>query len=398
MTGKKRYLLNCEICDTRMIREDLFDGYDDIRITSEILIVNERSRKVLDKYPIDLKVETVLDTPNEVAIQLLNGALELKNGQEPLVDTALIVNGVLKLAPGTEEVLKKYIKIIVNGKVSCPNSMGSCITKMQVNGITEFYPDDCVILSHTAVLDKYFALKARENRRYFAAKEVIMVDIGVDLAALKQKNIHFITPKLLIREEMLVEAISLFDEEVELTVVPQGYGFINGDTILDKTLVRKNGTKLYINGNLTLNEASTPCISELEALQVAGKVSLMESQQKAFLMLDAEYEELAVCRGREVSNKISINVDAKMLEGIHDGLCFTRCIKVVLDQGVTAQQIRELLQFRNCTEIICSKEQKSAVELVSEHVISIKLGNNDAIEESQDMTDTTKIEAESYVL
>lgn len=397
MTEKKRYILECEICDTRMIREDLFDGYDEIRITSEILIVNERSRKVLDQYAIDLHVEAVLDARNELDVQIRNGVFEMKAGQVPAVDTALIVNGVMKIEPGTEEVLKKYLKIIVNGTVSCPGSMSSCMTKMLVNGVTEVYPDDCVMLSGTAVLDRYFAVKARENRNYYAAKRVIMTDAGLDVAALKQKNVHFLTPKLLVREELLAEAVSLFDEDVELAVVPEGYGFINGDAVLDGTLIRKNGTKLFVQGNLILNEASTPWISELKALRVTGKVSLKEAQQEAFLKLDAEYEALAVCRGREVCNKVSVNVDSQMLKGIDEGICFSRCIQVALDQGITAQQIKDLLQFKNCTAVICTREQRSAVELVSENVIRIKPDSH-MEEETPDMANTTRIEAENYVL
>ena len=40
MEKKKRYLLNCEVCDARKMHENLFDPYDEVVINADVLLVN----------------------------------------------------------------------------------------------------------------------------------------------------------------------------------------------------------------------------------------------------------------------------------------------------------------------------------------------------------------------
>ena len=41
MEKKKRYLLNCEVCDARKMHENLFDPYDEVVINADVLLVAE---------------------------------------------------------------------------------------------------------------------------------------------------------------------------------------------------------------------------------------------------------------------------------------------------------------------------------------------------------------------
>ena len=45
---KKRYLLNCEVCDARKMHENLFDPYDEVVINADVLLVNEDARRNLE--------------------------------------------------------------------------------------------------------------------------------------------------------------------------------------------------------------------------------------------------------------------------------------------------------------------------------------------------------------
>ena len=64
-----------------------------------------------------------------------------KEGQE------LSINCVLCDATGVkEEVLKSYSVIVVNGSVTCPESLSGMLSQLQINGQSTFYPDGAGLL------------------------------------------------------------------------------------------------------------------------------------------------------------------------------------------------------------------------------------------------------------
>lgn len=397
MPEKKNFRLNCEVCDARNMREGMFDDYDNIRINAEILIVNEDCRKIMDRYPIHLNVEDVIETEGEVAIQIQNGVMEINAGQGLEKDAILCVNGALTIAPGTEDILKRYISIIVNGTVKYPKSLMPCLSKMKVNGTACAYPDDYILLKRNAVLDAYFPLRAREGAGYYAERRVILVDENVDVPMLVEKRIHFETQELLVAESMVEDAILLIGEDTKLMVVPDGCVFLNGSVTLDEALVHKYGTKLYINGELTLNEESTSYIPQIEYLYVNGDVGLLPEQKEAFLALNAEYDKLKIRKGKLIKNKLKVFVDAAMLASAPMGIRIGNCVEVTLDAEITAEQIQECLQLENCVEVICTKEQKGAVQLVGENLTDIVTEKEEKIKEEENVK-CVQVNAETYVL
>lgn len=398
MEEKKSFRLNCDVCDARKLREATFEGYEDILINADVLIVDENSKRILDNYPVRMNVDAVVDAEGEVDIQTQNGVMELKADQQPKRDVILIVNGALTIAPGTEELLKKYICIIVNGAVKYPKSLASCLSRMTVNGKATAYPDDCILLKSSAVIDAYFPLRAKENGRYYAEKRIVLLDKKADVRTLIEKKVQFVTPELITTEGMVRDIIPLLFDETELTVVPDGCAFINENARLNEVLLRKNGTKLYINGNMTLEPESTPCISELEYLYVNGTVALLAEQKEAFLALGAEYKELKLRKGKLLENKLKVHVDQSLLADAKSGLCLRNCVKVTLDTTVTEEQIKDLLQFENCVEVACTKEQQGAVQLVSHNVADIVVDGEKKRTEEKEKGAGTWINADSYVL
>lgn len=397
MPEKKNFRLNCEVCDARNMREGMFDDYDDIWMNAEVLIVNEECRKIMDRYPIHLNVEDMVEAKGEVDIRIQNGTMEINPGQHLEKDAVLCVNGVLTIAPGTEDILKRYISIIVNGTVKYPKSLMPHLSKMKVNGTSSAYPDDCILLKRNAVIDEYFPLRAREGAGYYAERRVILVDGNVDVPMLVEKRVHFETQELLVAERMVKDAILLIGEETKLTVVPDGCAFVNDSATLNEALVRKYGTKLYVNGDLTLNEKSTPCIPQIEYLYVNGEVGLLPEQKEAFLALNAEYDELKIRKGKLIENKLKVFVDAAMLVSAPMGIRIGNCVKVTLDAQITAEQIQECLQFENCVEVICTEEQKGAVLLVGENLMKVATEDEEKIKKEAKGRDV-KVNAETYVL
>ena len=67
----------------------------------------------------------------------------------------LIVNGALNIHSGTKEILEKYEKIHVNGSVRCAESISGYLTKLSASNSVSIYPDDCMILNDTFIVDKY---------------------------------------------------------------------------------------------------------------------------------------------------------------------------------------------------------------------------------------------------
>lgn len=394
----KKYLLNCDICDTRKMKEDVFESYESVTINADIVYVNERSKKILDKYAVSINADMVLDTgEEEIAVQRQNGVMEIKAGEKLEKKTILLLNGMLYVEAGTEEVMKSYQGIYVNGQVCYPESMSPYMTGMKINGVTECYPDGCVMLKRTAVLDEYFAYRIKEGAVYYAAKKVVLLDEKTEVAQLREKQVRFVTKKLIVSETLVKEALPLFDMDVDVIVVPKGCKYVPEAAVLDEVLLRKYGKRMYIDGNLSLVKGSENLLEQVECLRVKGDIKMSESQKKVFLQQDrdVEYEKLVLRKENVISQKLSVTVNEALFGAYPEGVCFSNCVKVEIEPEVTAEQIRELLQFENCTKIICSKAQKSVVEMVSENVSEI--ASNDEKKE-EEVFDGTVINVEEYVL
>ena len=184
---------------------------------------------------------------------------------------------------GTEELLKNYLAIIVNGSVRYPESLSAGLTRMKVNGKTSVYPDDCIILKGSAKIDAYFPLRAEAGARYYAERRVVLLDEKLDVAALAEKQVRFETQELLVTESNVEAAVPLVGAATTLTVVPDGCAYVDevDGVSLDERLLRKYGKKLYINGDLSLDANSTPYLAQIEYLYVNGTVLLLPEQKDA---------------------------------------------------------------------------------------------------------------------
>ena len=291
---KKNLIINSEICDARKIKEEHYAGYEQIMLNAEILLVNDHSKEVFHRLPLTENVEIILEVEEDAEFSTVNGDYEITGDMAVKKNSVLLVNGNFRIGQGTQELLKQYKMIQVNGSIRCPRSMAAFLDNIQVNGATVMIPDDCIELKDDFEMDSYFHLRAKENGVYFANKRVKILDTKIDMEMLKKKNVHFITKSVLTREEMIPDVIGMFDENTELQVVPAGYAYVKGDAVLNEALVTKYGKTLYIDGSLTLDKNSTPWLENVEQLYVSGEVSLLSSQVEAFRSLDAEYKELVM--------------------------------------------------------------------------------------------------------
>ena len=363
--GKKMYVINCEVCDARKVKEEDLSSYEKIIINADTILVNEHAKSVLSRLPIVCNTDNTLELEGEVNVISHNGNYEINGSTAVPENTFLSVNGRVVIKPGTREVLSSYAAASVNGSVLCPASLAPFLNRFSVNGTTECYPDDCTVLDAVFTPDAWFPLRARQEGRYYVSKQLRLTAENLDLSALVAKQVRFVTPTALVPEEKVTDAVALFDETVKLTVIPAGYAFIPGDAGLDEALLEKYGGKFYMDGSLTVESKNASLLSRLEKPQITGTVYLPESLTEAFRQAEAEYGKLQIVKGTTLAGKAMLTLDNALLDASPDGVSIHNCGLLRIKKDVSPERILDLVQTCNCGCILCTPEQKGAVELVS---------------------------------
>ncbi len=362
---KKSLILNCDVCDSRNMKEEDYRQYETVTINSEVLIVNEVSKGMLLRLSVRQNIERTLECEEETDVRIVNGAYEITADRMPQKPVILVANGPLKVMPGTETVLGKYKCLIINGPAEFPESLTDFMNNMTVNGKVTTYPDDHVILGDDFVMDQYFPLRAVEGKKYFARNAVIIQDADVDIAELLQKHIHIRTPRLIVPESRIEECSCLFDADVDFVVVPEGMALVCGDAVLDEELIRRKGRRLFVYGHLELKEDEDMEMIRRETgqLVVTGSVSLYRHQKEEFQKLDARYEDLRIkSQERVLQGMVTVHLNKKLFDHSPDGIRIGSAVKVVIEEDVTPEMIMDGLNGINCLQIECSEEQREALD------------------------------------
>lgn len=406
MFEKKKLVLNCDVCDTRSMREEDYSSYENIVLNADILLVNDTSKGIINRLPMITNIDNVmeLEEGQEIHTKSVNGSYEISGTSGVQGNTILSVNGSVTIAPGTEEILKKYIQITVNGKVLYPKSLEGCLGKMSINGEAVAYPDGCTLLKSSFELDRYFPLRAREEGQYFAASKIVIKDKSVDLKKLAEKRNRFVTPTLIVYECMVEECAPLFDETVNFVVVPDDFEILLEDVELNDSLVEQYGTKLFVYGDVTITDDGNKTCEKLEKLVVKGNVNLKQCHVDLLKRIHAQYDGLNIQKGRLFENCISVTLDQSIFDHSPEGIQIRNAAKVKVAKEVSAETILEKLQTWNCALIFCEKEQKSAMEAVSKDAALIRTSEeNKDMEENGSgffgqLKDTKVINADKYVM
>lgn len=375
MEKKRKLIINAAEVDISEVTPEVLDKYDSVTVNSGVVFSSPAAREAMAGHSVNINSGLILDKDPNILVSVVNGKYEIKPGDILERPTLLLINGRLNIAPDSQEALRNYVSIVVNGKATYPESMARYLGGMKVNGKTDVYPDGAIILDSTFVMDKTFALRAKKSA-YYAGSCVVMVSGGIDIAKLREKGVSFITKTAIISEAYVEEALPLFDDNVKLTIVPDGCAYIRDDTELNDLILRKYGTRLYIDGNLTVMEDGAAALKKLEYLRVEGTVRLMEELKEDFLLLDAEYTRLILTKGFIIYDKVSLTVDLNLLNKHSSGIMISDCVNVRLSEDITPERILSLLKITDCVNIFCSSEQRSAVESVSEDVVSIFDGSS----------------------
>ena len=181
-------------------------------------------------------------------------------------------------------------------------------------------------------------------------------------------------------------------------MVADGCSYVPGDAVLDAAFIKKNGSRIYVDGSLRLEEGCTSLLPQIEKLYVNGDVELAGEQKDAFLEVDAVYRKLQEQKGDLILGQLKVTVDRAMFAAHPEGICLKGCVSVKIDEAVTPEQILERLHAVGCVEILCSEAQRSAVIAVSRGVTEIHTGTEKKTGETAERRNESRIRAEKYIL
>lgn len=405
----KKMMINCGSCDARNVAEETLQAYECITINSGSVIVTPESKNLLNRYGVTLNCGNVLELEKDVKLSSVNGSTQIKSTDLIPARTYLQVNGSLEIGPDTQKVLEQYVGIQVNGSVTYPESISSFLNNLQINGSTICYPDEAIVLKRSAVIDKLFALRAKE-KLYWSAKRMIMVDSQLDAALLEKKGATFSTKEVIIAESKVESLIGLIDEKAEITIVPDGTAVITDDVELNDLTVKKQGTKLYIIGDVEIPKEAKDALAQVEYLYVLGDASVAGPLKELFAeKLTHISGDINVLRGRSISDKMTVRITRKMLEEEVDGISVSDCMKAKVDPDVPRELILERLEISDCMNVECTPEQEDALSMVCSDVMKIGSGEEDdemgignmikgALNMGKEALNTKVINAGDYVL
>ena len=407
MFDKINYVLNCDICDTRKMREEDYNHYKKMIINADIVIVSTASKSIINRLPVTINQDFTIEIADavEAELKVISGSYEITDSMAVWEHTLLIVNGELNIHSGTKEILEKYEKIHVNGSVRCAESVSGYLTKLSSSNSVAIYPDDCMILNDTFIIDKYFPLRAKEGSKYYVKDKVIIQDKSIDLQKLAEKNIQFVTDQLIIPEEMVESCIELFDEKVEFVIIPAGMTLHYGDAVLSEDLLKKEGDSIYVYGNLTVpKDVRLDILDEMiSKLIVTETVVLMRNQEVSFKKLNVDYQRLEFkWEGRTIENKPSIHVDKILLENSPDKVLVKNTATIKIAEDVMPELILNRLMIKNCARVLCNENQKSAVAAIAQNVAQIGESGGEEqkgmMSELKELLSAKVINADSYIL
>jgi hypothetical protein len=368
--------INCDECDARKINEDNYKDYEEITINTDELIVDDRSKAILNKLPFNIHADEVVsgeDYSRENQLTV-NGIYEINENTKVEEGTNLCVNGYIKIYPGTEETIAKYGRISVNGYILMPKSIEALfpMKNLSLNGITKVYPDGYVLLSNEYKIDKYFPLRAEQGMGYYSAKCMYDFDAETDFAKLLEKNVRFNTEKVYIRKNHLESALPLFNIEAEIVEIPEECAVLmaDGETLNDH-IVSTYGKKLFIIGDIVIGNETGNALASIEQLIVDGEVKIDKKNLERFNEIGASCNKLVVTEGLVLCDRAIMTIDKKMLDDHEEGVKVCDCALVKIDKDIPADIISKRLKISDCAKVNCSPEQKTAVELVSTDVALI---------------------------
>lgn len=399
----KNKVINTAVCDARGLKEESLAGLEKITINTCVLVIGEKAKSILNKYPVTLNAASVLEIPDDrdAVLKTVNGKCDIGPDAEG-ENTLLMVNGKLTIENGGLEAAKRYIKITVNGKALMPKSFKGRLGNLLINGKAEYYPDGAALLRPNARIDRLFIARA-ENTRYHCPGNLFFMDTDVDWKKALEKGLRFSAKKAVVAEGLLNTAVALLDEETEVTRVMDGAVPVFGDIELTQGVIKKHGARLCVCGDVAIHDAEA--LASLEYLFADGTVSLDKNLEEAFNKIKSVYQSLKILApdARYISDRPMVKVSAAMLESCPGGVWISDCARVELSESLSREDIVKSLHISDCALVVCNEEQEDAARMIAEDVAMLRVSGREKDADSGDggfgdRGDTQIINAAEYRL
>lgn len=370
----KNLKVEAAVLDLRHLSEETLASYEKIEMEAALVLTGPDTEALLAKHSVELSAAMTQRCDVDTAVNMVNGKMTLSAARKPEGPVVLIVNGKLDIAPDAADTLRAYEKIVVNGKALCPESLAGLVTeKCTINGKLSVYPDDAVVLKGNVKLDKLFLLRA-QNRLYWTEKRFVAVDPKLDAEALAAKGARFVAPSAIVTEQFVETLAPLFDDDVELAILPEGAVLVDDDLTLDAKALRRYGSKLYVTGDVTVAPDAAEALAQMEYLHIDGDATLPAALEEAFYAIpEAEYGEVRVLRGKLYNGSMNAKIDAGVLALDPDGVSCIDCAVVTLDEGLTPEEIMAKLRLDSCAVVRCTAAQEAAVNAVAKDVATVRV-------------------------
>lgn len=364
MKNGKKLVVNTAICDMRAATEEGLSAYSLITINSAMVLLTPEVQAMLPELPLKINCADINCVPREAECAVYNGPHTIKASNIlPKEHSLMIANGRLLVEPGTEEILRRYDSIVVNGQLICAQSVAHCMTTAKVNGKNMVYPDDAAVMKSPLTIDRVFTLRAR-NVRYFVPGVLTALDPLTAPELLAEKGASFLAERAVVAEGLLEGMLPLLPEDCDIQVVPDGTRYLHEDLDMDELTRYRYGTKLYVDGDLNIEKEMD--LSWVEFLEVRRDVNLPASKVEAICAVARIHgeirpqEEIIGCR---IHDRGEVTIS-----DLAEAVAVMDCAVVRLSPELVPGEIKEKLTIRDCGNVLCTDAQRQAVETVSEDV------------------------------
>lgn len=406
----KKLMINCATCDARNVQEENYSHYEQITINCAMVVTSPNAKAVMNRLPFTLSCANVLEVEGDVALRTINGSSEINRGDVvPASKYYMLVNGALTIGPDTQQQLAQCVGMTINGSLTCPESIYSILNGVIVNGSTTCYPDGAIVLKRNAVIDKLFALRAK-NSLYWSGRRMIMVDPELDAEKLKSKGVTFSTKEAIISQSKVEALIDLIDEKTEIIIVPDGTAVVVDDITLDDNTLRRYGKALYVIGDVTVPK-DADVLDKLTYLNIRGDVKVPQELKEKLLEVLTEISgevKIAKPKGAALEDKPFVKITKWMLEQQPSGMDVSDCAVVKIADDIPKELIVQRLHIDDCGVVQCSEELEDAVAMICTDVGHIGAKSDDgmgigemlkdAMGGIKGVLDTKVINAAEYVL
>ncbi|MCL2478678.1 MAG: hypothetical protein FWF22_04195 [Treponema sp.] len=275
MNEKKMLMINSGLACLLRDRQGVLDNYEKVMINSGTVIISaEINAKLTAKGgSINSGSLQVKDIKGEI-IQLdkdavIDGGMNLKNFFVIAKDRILVTKEGMKSLGEAEG-------LISLDTVYYPESGDTaCLTK--ISGEKKAYPDDAEIILGDQKLDSLVAgLKTDKKHIWVSGRLTAMEKAALENA--KARGLMLSCAKFFSYEGLNSEYGNMIDCSNRI-LVPDGHE-ITGKIRAGELMLY--GSKIYVDGNFTMDEKDIPALEEVQSIMVKGKASLPASAVKLF--------------------------------------------------------------------------------------------------------------------